>query len=107
MKIFICLSILFLIIDAQQSVESNSIQIITNSGKSLPSLFDYWEMAKNAFWNLVSFLFGWDSQERSGQSFASEDVLFSLPMMDIPVTRSQLEGFVLDSVAVYKKWQNE
>ena len=68
-----------------------------------------WELTKAQFWRLISFVIGYDSEAegRSGQSWSrttSTGPLFTIPFVNYPVTQDQVEGFVLDSFAVYKKW---
>lgn len=75
-----------------------------------------WELTKEQFWALLSFFMGWtknsaehhvNAEARSGQTSSYfSDPLMTIPFIDYPVTRHRLEGFVMDSIAVYRKWQN-
>ena len=79
-----------------------------------PSLADFietlqfenlWTLTMETFWRYMSLLFGWSMTERSGQSLFEEGPIFTLPLLQVDVTRDKLEGFVLDSLAVYRRWQ--
>ena len=67
-----------------------------------------WELVKHQLWRMVSFILGYDftDEGRSGQSIF-EEPLITIPYFNYPITRHQLEGFALDSLAVYRKWQSD
>lgn len=66
-----------------------------------------WELMKIQLWRWISSILGdeYDEEaERSGQKILDETV-FTIPYLDYPITKSQIEGIVFDSLAVYRKWQ--
>ena len=66
-----------------------------------------WELVKIQLWRWISSILGdeYDEEaERSGQKILDETV-FTIPYLDYPITKSQIEGIVFDSLAVYRKWQ--
>lgn len=97
----------------EQTMYQDMMSLLRTYAPSLVHLMEtfqigeFWEMTKASFWRWISFLMGTSSHggevsERSGQS---NHPIFTVPILDIPVTRQRLEGFVIDSVAVYQKWQ--
>lgn len=69
-----------------------------------------WELTKTFIRQWIAVLLG--GQEASpameqveGQEGRDAQALFTIPVVEYPVTRTQVEGLILDSLAVIKKWQ--
>jgi hypothetical protein len=63
------------------------------------------------FWqwisSIMSYVYDRDAQARSGQKFSANNQgpLLTIPYFNYPITQQQIEGFLLDSWAVYRRWQ--
>ena len=70
---------------------------------------NFWELTKLQFWRWISSVMGYvyerDDQERSGQKISNNEPLLTIPYFNYPITQQQIEGFLLDSWAVYRRWQ--
>ena len=69
---------------------------------------EFLKMVNHFIWRMVSFILGYNftNNGRSGQT-AFNEPLITIPYFNYPVTLHQLEGFVMDSLAVYRKWESE
>ena len=74
---------------------------------------NFWELTKLTFWqwisSIMSYVYDRDAQARSGQKFsnnARNGPLLTIPYFNYPITHQQIEGFLLDSWAVYRRWQS-
>ena len=70
---------------------------------------NFWELTKLQFWQWISSIMGYvydrDTQARSGQKISNNEPLLTVPYFNYPITQQQIEGFLLDSWAVYRRWQ--
>ena len=70
---------------------------------------NFWELTKLQFWQWISSIMGYvydrDTQERSGQKISNNEPLLTIPYFNYPITQQQIEGILLDSWAVYRRWQ--
>ena len=70
---------------------------------------NFWELTKLQFWqwisSIMSYVYDRDAQARSGQKFSNNGPLLTIPYFNYPITQQQIEGFLLDSWAVYRRWQ--
>ena len=73
---------------------------------------NFWELTKLQFWqwisSIMSYVYDRDAQARSGQKFSANNQgpLLTIPYFNYPITQQQIEGFLLDSWAVYRRWQS-
>ena len=68
-------------------------------GSAKVSLNDEFELINNRSSNSPKIPF-YSQTSRDGHAF-----LFKIPVIELEVTRRQAEGFVLDALQVYGKWQ--
>ena len=69
-----------------------------------------WELIKAFIREWIAILIGSPPAEAKGQPQQEQggrdaQALFTIPVVEYPVTRTQVEGLILDSLAVIKKWQ--